>query len=188
MARAWFPRLMRPIAAALLVVLVSGCDFWGFDDLTASITSPSGNVTILAGQSLDFESTVYNGDSPYTYQWDFGGGATGSSLENPGPTTFNTAGSFAVTLTVTDSSGDTASDSITVVVEPAWEQASAGEAHSVALKSDRTLWAWGYNGNGELGDGTYLARTAPVQVGSDTDWTAVAAGGHHTLALKQDGT
>jgi alpha-tubulin suppressor-like RCC1 family protein len=71
-------------------------------------------------------------------------------------------------------------------VEP---QISAGYAHSIALKSDGTLWAWGYNGDGELGDGSTTDRYTPVQVsGGGSTWAAIAAGYAHTIALKSDGT
>lgn len=41
---------------------------------------------------------------------------------------------------------------------------AAGSDHSLALKSDGTLWAWGYNGYGQLGDGTTTNRYSPVKV------------------------
>ncbi len=70
---------------------------------------------------------------------------------------------------------------------------SAGGSFSLALKSDGTVVAWGYNGNGQLGDGTSLPRTYPVQVHASagvalTGVTAIDAGGGHSLALKSDGT
>lgn len=67
-------------------------------------------------------------------------------------------------------------------------QVSAGYAHSVALKSDGTVWAWGDNTDYQLGDGTNTDRTLPVQATGLTGMTAVAAGQNHTLALKSDGT
>lgn len=61
--------------------------------------------------------------------------------------------------------------------------------HTLALKSDGTVWAWGKNGNGELGNGTVTAQeTSPVQTLGLTDVIAVSAGGYHSLALKSDGT
>jgi len=45
-----------------------------------------------------------------------------------------------------------------------------------ALKTDGTVWAWGFNGNGELGDGTKIHRSSPVQVGTGTNWIAICAG------------
>ncbi|WP_420266971.1 Ig-like domain repeat protein [Candidatus Magnetominusculus dajiuhuensis] len=47
----------------------------------------------------------------------------------------------------------------------AWASVSAGSYHSLGVQSDGTLWAWGYNGEGQLGDGTYTTRFSPVQVG-----------------------
>ena len=41
---------------------------------------------------------------------------------------------------------------------------SAGGSHIVALKSDGTVWAWGHNEQGQLGDGTTTNRSTPVQV------------------------
>ena len=74
---------------------------------------------------------------------------------------------------------------------------SAGNEHSLALKPDGTVWAWGNNGGGALGDGTTTERHSPVQVlagacsGCGTFLTgiiAVSAGAGHSLALKSDGT
>ena len=65
---------------------------------------------------------------------------------------------------------------------------SAGEGHTVALKSDGTVWAWGYNGYGQIGlDGVYDSPI-PVQVGGISHATAVSAGYEHTAAVKSDGT
>ena len=70
-----------------------------------------------------------------------------------------------------------------------WVAVAAGVYHTVALKSDGTLWAWGRNTNGQLGDGTTTAQNAPVQEQShSTQWRAIAAGLDHTVALKSDGT
>ena len=71
---------------------------------------------------------------------------------------------------------------------------AAGCNHSLALKSDGTVWAWGYNHYGQLGDGTTTDSSTPVQVegpagaGYLTGITAIAAGDSHSLALKSDGT
>ena len=62
--------------------------------------------------------------------------------------------------------------------------------HTVALKADGTLWAWGSNWYGQLGTtGRYNRSDSPgSRIGTDNDWTAVAAGNCHTLALKSDGS
>jgi alpha-tubulin suppressor-like RCC1 family protein len=69
-----------------------------------------------------------------------------------------------------------------------WISIAAGGSHSLGLKSDGTLWAWGNNSNGQLGDLTLLAKNSPVQVGTDNKWVSIAAGGSHSLGLKSDGT
>jgi alpha-tubulin suppressor-like RCC1 family protein len=63
-----------------------------------------------------------------------------------------------------------------------------GFAHTVALHQDGTIWAWGANAYGQVGDGSLFARLEPVRVGSDTNWNLIAAGCQFTLALKTDGT
>jgi len=65
---------------------------------------------------------------------------------------------------------------------------TAGGYHTIARKADGTLWAWGLNFYGQLGDTTTTDRTSPVQIDVDTNWATVAAGGFHTIALKADRT
>jgi alpha-tubulin suppressor-like RCC1 family protein len=66
---------------------------------------------------------------------------------------------------------------------------AAGSNHSLALKSDGTVWAWGDNTLGQLGFGTPPGvSNQAVQVPGISDVTAIYAGGNHTLALKSDGT
>jgi alpha-tubulin suppressor-like RCC1 family protein len=67
-------------------------------------------------------------------------------------------------------------------------QIAAGAYHTVVLKKDGTIWTWGRNEEGQLGDGTTVSRYYPVQVGKDNNWRSIAAGSYHTLALKADGT
>jgi alpha-tubulin suppressor-like RCC1 family protein len=62
-----------------------------------------------------------------------------------------------------------------------------GDLHSLAVKADGTVWAWGDNPGGQLGDGTMTRRILPVQL-SLTGVSAVAAGSAHSVALKSDGT
>lgn len=63
-----------------------------------------------------------------------------------------------------------------------------GYEHSVELLPNGTMWSWGLNESGQLGIGTTTAKTYPAQIGSDSDWAAVSAGGSHTVALKIDGS
>lgn len=65
---------------------------------------------------------------------------------------------------------------------------AAGDAFSLALKSDGTVWGFGDNSFGQLGDGTTSSRSTPVQVLNLTDVVAIAAGPQQSLALRRDGT
>jgi alpha-tubulin suppressor-like RCC1 family protein len=69
-----------------------------------------------------------------------------------------------------------------------WVSIAAGSYHSLALKADGTLWAWGYNGVGQLGDGTKTDKHSPLQIGTETKWLSIAAGAIHSTAIKADGT
>jgi alpha-tubulin suppressor-like RCC1 family protein len=60
--------------------------------------------------------------------------------------------------------------------------------HGLEVRSDGTVWAWGDNRVGQLGDGTTTGRLAPVQVTGLTGVTQVAGGCTHSLALRSDGT
>jgi uncharacterized repeat protein (TIGR01451 family) len=68
-----------------------------------------------------------------------------------------------------------------------WKVAGGG-SHSLALKDNGTVWAWGTNWKGQLGDGTIEDRPTPVLVPGLFDVAAIAAGRLHSLALKRDGT
>lgn len=69
-----------------------------------------------------------------------------------------------------------------------WQSVSAGMSHTMAIRSDGTLWAWGGNSFGQLGDGTTIGKTTPVQIGTANDWQSVSAGSMHTMAIKTNGT
>lgn len=65
---------------------------------------------------------------------------------------------------------------------------SSGSYHVASVKTDGTLWTWGYNDAGQLGDGTVINKSSPVQVGSLTSWHQISAGQKHTASVKADGT
>lgn len=76
-----------------------------------------------------------------------------------------------------------------VATDNDWVSVSTGYNHTLALKRDGSLWAWGYNSDGALGDGTMtFARPSPTRIGTDTDWIHVAAGNWFSLGVRQDGS
>jgi len=70
-----------------------------------------------------------------------------------------------------------------------WKQVSAGDAHMAAIKTDGTLWTWGYGANGRLGNNSTTPRSTPVTTfAGGTNWKQVDCGTFHTTAIKTDGT
>ena len=72
-----------------------------------------------------------------------------------------------------------------------WSQVAAGGImHTVGLKTDGSLWAWGWNRQGEVGQGNMTTRHygMPTRIGTETNWTSICAGLNHSLALKNDGS
>ena len=71
-----------------------------------------------------------------------------------------------------------------------WKQVSCGSYHTLAIKTDGTLWVWGANGSGQLGINAGGTRSTPVTTfAGGNDWKQVAGGGQeHTAAIKTDGS
>jgi alpha-tubulin suppressor-like RCC1 family protein len=70
-----------------------------------------------------------------------------------------------------------------------WKQVACGTDHTLAIKTDGTLWTWGLNSYGRLGNNTTTNRSTPVTTfAGGTNWKQVSGGGYHTAAIKTDGT
>ena len=70
-----------------------------------------------------------------------------------------------------------------------WKQVNCGYLHTAAIKTDGTLWTWGANSFGQLGDNTTTSRSSPIQtIARGTNWKQVSGGKQHTAATKTDGT
>lgn len=70
-----------------------------------------------------------------------------------------------------------------------WKSVSCGLYHTAAIKTDGTLWSWGDNTYGQLGDGTAASKSSPVQtITGGTNWKSAESGGYHSAAIKTDGT
>lgn len=68
------------------------------------------------------------------------------------------------------------------------KQVEAGNYHTLALSNDGTVWAWGRNNYGQLGNGTTIDSTIPVKVVGLSDVISISTQYEHNLALKSDGT
>ena len=70
-----------------------------------------------------------------------------------------------------------------------WKQVSAGSIHTAAIKTDGTLWTWGFGTYGQLGNAATTDISTPVTTFSGgTNWKQVSCGDSHTAAIKTDGT
>ena len=85
--------------------------------------------------------------------------------------------------------GDSATDNrkssipIQISTETNWSQVFCGGNHNLAIKSDGSLWAWGYNRYGQLGVGTISDNYIPAQIGSGTNWSYIACGDDFSFGL-----
>ena len=64
-----------------------------------------------------------------------------------------------------------------------WSSCSAGYYSAYAIKTDGTLWAWGYNQNGRLGNGNTYNYSSPIQIGGSSNWISVSAGNNFFGAI-----
>jgi alpha-tubulin suppressor-like RCC1 family protein len=85
--------------------------------------------------------------------------------------------------------GFTNRSSPTQIPGTTWSSISCGDIHSLATKTDGTLWAWGHNTQGALGQNNTTEYSSPVQI-PGTTWSSISGGrsGQNSLATKTDGT
>jgi alpha-tubulin suppressor-like RCC1 family protein len=69
-----------------------------------------------------------------------------------------------------------------------WSQIAARTAHTIGIRTNRTLWAWGQNNYGQLGDNSTTIRYSPRKIGIDSDWVALSAGDYHSLGIRTNGS
>jgi RHS repeat-associated protein len=108
-----------------------------------------------------------------TYTYDTRGNRTAQTLPN----------GYTYTYTY-----DQANRLSTATSAPKIAAVAGGTSHSIGLQSDGTVWTWGLNSNGQLGNNSTTQSLVPVQVSGLSNVTAIAAGSAHSMALKSDGT
>ena len=153
----------------------------GSDARAAAGTGGTGGVTIAGG-------TTRGGGATSTSGMTTAGGTTSSGGSSATGGATSTGGSTPTGGT-TSTGGGTGGTGKMVATAVA-----AGYGHSCALVNDGTIWCWGRNIEGEIGngdpevDGTTLVRSVPVQVHGVTQAVSVTTGGYHTCALIAGGT
>lgn len=70
-----------------------------------------------------------------------------------------------------------------------WKTFSVSSSHTLAIKNDGTLWAWGSGAYGQLGNGiSNQTSYVPIQIGTDTNWTEVYTSSLTCFAIKENGS
>jgi len=169
----------------------------------ASTTTPSPAPVSVTLQSIGVEPasvvTVVGSSQQFTVRARYSDGST--ALVNTGVTWASSATTVAdvgvatglataaaagiATLTATYSS---LVATATHTVSTPYAALAGGGAHANGVKTDGTLWAWGLNRTGQVGDNTQADRLVPTVVGTGKTWAMLADGEFHSLALQSDGT
>jgi alpha-tubulin suppressor-like RCC1 family protein len=201
-----------PVALVLLTGLFGCADFeeagaafcqrnpqrCGYEE-TAPVLVESSQSTLraLASDTVTFRVTAEEAASPLAFSWTSTSGTLGepsttgtSSQVTWTPPPCSPADSVVtVSVTLETRGGLSTSKVFTLSTNPCPVPAlSTSGSHSLALRADGTVWAWGNNEEGELGDGTTTERSQPVQVSGVDSVTAISAGSAYSLALRADGT
>jgi len=129
------------------------------------IDSPAADVTIAAGQAVNFTGTGSDpdGDLPLSYAWSFGGGPPDAAVEDPGPMVFDTPGTYAVSFTVTEGLGltDLTPATRVITVTPAPTGVPADEIHWTFTGQNSVTLDWrGFDNVVRYGPTTAYGSTA----------------------------
>ena len=161
------------------MIMLSGCGDSESDTISGRIT--------LGGSALSGVTVTLSGDASRITMTDAKGNYSFSNVPS---------GTFTLTPSLTGYTFSPSNrkvflqgvDAIGFDFSGSGQGRVVATTHTVYLKNDGTVWAWGNNGNGQLGDGSTTQSTTPVQVSGLSGVIAIAAGGTHTVALKDDGT
>lgn len=147
-------------------------------------------ASLRVGRSLELTASIQGTNNP-ALAWQ----ASCGSLQGDGATVTFTAPDDVATCVVSAVSAadpDAGGRAVITVLDPMVTEhgvvLAAGTWHSAAIRTDGSVWTWGLNLEGQLGDGTTTSSSTPVRVAGIDDARAVAVGGFHTLVLRANGT
>ena len=69
-----------------------------------------------------------------------------------------------------------------------WKIISTSNFHVLGIKNDGSLWAWGVNTSGQLGNNSLISDSIPQKIGTDNDWISISANYNNSFAIKANGT
>jgi len=177
----------------------------GQNDKTTTTTSapapaPAASVTL---QSIGVEPasviTVVGGSQQFVVRGRYSDGSTAlinsgvtwassaATVADVGASTGLATAASAGTATLTATYGSLIATGTHTVSTP-YAALAAGGAHANGIKTDGTLWGWGLNRTGQVGDNTQTDRLVPTAVGTAKIWAMLADGEFHSLGLQTDGT
>ena len=191
--------LVWSAACAALVACGGGADKGSNSVVT---TTPTPVPTPVVLQSLSVSPATVNvvvgGQQTFAVRGVYSDGSTqalttGVAWSSPGTvatvdaSSGSAKGVAAGVETITATFG-TLSGLARMTVSTPYLLAAGGLEHTLAVKQDGSLYAWGRNQTGQLGDGTFLDRTVPTSVGTSKIWKKVVSGEYHSIGLRTDGT
>jgi alpha-tubulin suppressor-like RCC1 family protein/subtilisin family serine protease len=187
------------VDAAAAVAKAAGLTGGDTTSPSVAITAPSTGSSISGTVTISASASDAGGVRGVQFKLD-GSNLGAEDQSSPYSTTLDTttivAGSHTISAVARDFAGNINSTSITITVISSTTPPtstlvgaiSAGLRHSIALKSDGTVWTWGDNKYGQLGTGTTNRMSVPIKISLTDKAMEAAAGGYHSLVLKTDGT
>lgn len=150
-----------------------------------TVTVSPGTLGAFTDETVVITATV-TGSEDTRVTWSAQHGTISGSGNTFSYTTPGSAGTYEVVATSVANPNRSSTARVNTEIRRVI-QLAAGDRHTLALKNDGTVWAWGNNDYGQLGDGTTTTRTTAVQVPSLFNITKIAAGNRHSLAVREDG-
>jgi hypothetical protein len=152
---------------------------------TATITSPTGNVTVNPGQSVLFSGTGSDPDgSISSYSWTFPGGNPGSSsLASPGNVTYSTPGTYVASLTVTDNAGTVSQPATRTITVPDFSLTATPASRTVLAGAGTTYTATVNPGTGFSGTVAFSVTGLPSGTTASFSPASITTSGSTTLTV-----